>query len=463
MNDHTSLEAQPTVSAKPKGLSQAERYEEKIRKAEERRLRDERRAKERQQKAADKLADQEKKRLEKEAKALEESEARILSFNVPGRPINLDALDVEFQAMLRFYKEGPPPKKNGRDEKKDKKKQKSRATPVPSDFARVAVGSGTHLLKMLTPRAHKDQAILRFRSPSNNETGEYIPSVNSSDIPLAKIVCRPLEIVGHRTRSLMSHILNPDDISNKVFEGFISVFGHDSFEALKNALLSDLAPISSLPNDDFPIIFVPNPHGGDLQITPLSPAANCMGLPRQLSRFFQKETKSTPKPRRGQWAERAISAKPQNISGAISGRRRCIAASMPTMMSANHADLMNFVSGGAFPTWRDSRVAETALKYADSLERDKKFNNQNTRRALDSMADFLVESALDFIEDTLERADEFKKQFDISNDVTLKAPAPSSVLLRLFWDNKQKMTARTALSGNHFVHRQRLIVKRRVK
>jgi hypothetical protein len=137
----------------------------------------------------------------------------------------------------------------------------------------VGRASGNHLLKLITSRAPTAQSVVRIVDKEVNRHPRLYPLLDARMARFAKLVFRPLEVSGHPARSLADHILNSDDeLSPRVMKGFADVFGDEALCRLREALKDPLLPITSLPAAEFPIIFLPRPGGGDLQVTPLAPA-----------------------------------------------------------------------------------------------------------------------------------------------------------------------------------------------
>ncbi len=178
----------------------------------------------------------------------------LLSHRSLGRILKTDDIAAEFMLIRRTWEATGKP------------------IPTAADFAFVARGSGTHLLKLVSPRAPAGQSVLRIVRVGANRHPVLVPSIDAKKAPVAKIVFRPLEVVGHPPRPLADHILNPDDLSPTVLEGFAGAFGQDALAELRKALAAPLCSVSSLPVAEFPIVFLPRPGGGDLQATPLAPA-----------------------------------------------------------------------------------------------------------------------------------------------------------------------------------------------
>ena len=200
---------------------------------------------------------------------------------------------------------------------------------------------------------------------------------------------------------------------------------------------------------EFPIVFIPRPGGGDLQITPVSPASAFMGIKRVADAYFLPVTANTPRPARGRWVKQAVSSKPQNISGAIGGPRLRFLATMPFVMQQAEAELHRYVQGGAFPLWRDEDVGDWVLRYGEMLAAHDLFNNSDTRAALDRTADRLIRDASGFIDETMADAGV------IAPDKMLTPADVAQVLIRRRWIKDGRDRAIQALSSPHFEDRLR--------
>lgn len=355
----------------------------------------------------------------------------VLSFKPPGRPMRLDEVADEFQLMQSFLK--------------------SHLTVEAA--ARVCQKSGSHLLKLISPRADGDHACLYIEPPAANRRPKILPSTNAPDIPFCKVIFRPLELLGHPTRTVVDDIMNPDDASEAVLEAFASVFGDDVLDAMRDSLLAQPKQVTKLAAGEFPIIFVPRPGGGDLQITPVSPATAFMGMKKAISPFFEKQQKDGPRIARGKFRKQSVSAKPQNISGAIGGPRTRLEAVMPPILEQEDAEIHRYLNGGAFPRWKNPDVGVWILRYADMLEADTVYNDRNTRAALDRTADRLIREALDFIKEMQDTARDAAIVAGIDPETLGSSPPPASALLRRFWPNDTFARARNALTSAHFEHR----------
>lgn len=147
-------------------------------------------------------------------------------------------------------------------------KKPRKTPPLPDKFHEVGLGSGSHLLKLNTPRAGVGQSVLRIGN-------DLLPSVNAPLIPVAKVAHRPIDYNG-TVKSLAQRILEQQSSSDTVLRAFESVFGAPCLDALRSGLTATLT-VTSLATE-LPVVFVPHPQGGDLQITPVSPAASYMGM-----------------------------------------------------------------------------------------------------------------------------------------------------------------------------------------
>ena len=355
----------------------------------------------------------------------------VLSFKETGRQIEPKDVSGEFELMKDYLKK-----------------------PFTVEVAtRVCEKSGTHLLKMVSPRVDTNQAVLYFDTPGSNERPRVLPSVNAPDIPFCKIIYRPLEIAGRPGRSVIDHIMNPDDASESILGAFASVFGQDVLDAVKAALLEKANGVTSLASGEFPIVFVPRTGGGDLQITPVSPATAFMGVKDAINALHERKKSDGMRLPRDSFENQSISSKPQNISGAIGGPRRRVMAKMPDIMKQSDAEIYRYVRGGSFPRWREHDVADWVIRYADMLERDKTYNNRDTRAALDNMADRLIGGALDFIDEILAEVRFVAEADDIEAPERKNLPEPAKILLRRWWSESDFNKARKALTDPHFKHR----------
>lgn len=356
----------------------------------------------------------------------------ILSFKEVGHPIPLETVADEFEVIRACLK-----------------------NPLTPEIAtRVCQKSGTHLVKLVSARTDGDHACLNIKRRDANQQPPILPSVNAPDIPFAKVLYRPLEIIGRPSRSVIDDIRNPDDQSDIVLRAFALVFGVDVLQAAENALLQPTRPVSKLAAGEFPIIFVPRPDSRDLQITPVAPSTAFMGVKSVINALYDRKTAGgLPRPPRGAFENQSISSKPQNISGAIGGPRRRIIARMPAVLDQGDADLHRYIQGGSFPRWREDAVRDWVLRYADLLDADKIFNNSKTRAALDRTADRLIRAASDFIEETVAEARAIAGESGVNLQSLPRPIDPVGALMRRWWTDGTQDKARKALTSAHFEHR----------
>lgn len=365
----------------------------------------------------------------------------VLSFHSVGRyfdPEDLPgALEAEFRLMLSML--GKAPKR--------------------ADFERIGMGSGSHLLKLTTARADVRQSVLRTKGGEHAATAVYAPSVNAPDIPLAKVVFRPLDIEGRPSKSVVDHLRNPDDISEVVLGAFAAVFGEDCLDGLSEALLGEGQVITSLPaTGEFPVIFLPRPGGGDIQATPVSPVETFMGFKRMADAWFLEREKDMPPPPRGRWVKQEISSKPQNISAAIGGPRMRFLAEMPPVMRGYEAAVRRYALGGQFPRWRDTHVEAAVLQYDQRLSME--YTNKAIREGTDFYADRLIAGALEFIHSVLVDAREVVAQGENPTLALPVPPKPSAVILARKWRPEDKLKALRAVTSPHFRDRERIALER---
>jgi len=354
-----------------------------------------------------------------------------------GRILEKDGIAAEFALIRRaFEAEGKEP-------------------PDAARLRRVGQACGTHLLKLITPRAEVGQHLLKIQPAGKNHQSALAPSIDAKMAPVAKLIFRPLEVVGQAPRSLVDHILNPDELSVLVEKGFADAFGEDSLEALREALTAPMPDITSLPAAEFPIVFVPRPGGGDLQVTPIAPAEAYVRFRDVTDPYFSKQEDGEPAPPRGQWNRQHVTSKPQNISSAVGQQRRRFFASMPRVLDRAAADLHRYANGGRFPSWSDERVPGAVAEYASLLDRSADYSNADIRAGLDRRADQLIAAARDFIDETLA---------DLERDYPAikrsEKPTILTVLLNRFWPKDGRDRARRVLTSNHFKDRLEAVRER---
>ena len=351
----------------------------------------------------------------------------LLSHRPLGRILEVDSVRDEFALIKRAFE------------------AEGKGVPSAEDFQRVGRGCGTHLLKLNSSRAKIGQHVLRFVDAAANRHPELFPSVDAKKSQHCQLAFRPLEVAGHPTRSLVDHILNPDELSSIVTKAFSDVFGIDVYTALREVMTSPLPDITSLPVGEFPIIFLPRPGGGDLQATPLAPAQAYVRFGDVTEPYFRKAEDGAPRQPRGRWHKQFVADKPQNISSAAGKQRTRFFATMPPVLEQQEAEFYRFAQGGSFPLWRDEHVVEAVEGYTNLLDRSVAFSNQNIRDGLDQRATRLIDAARKFIEETLAEAKEASPGIGFSDP-----PKVTTVILRRRWPKDSYDRARRVLTGDHF-------------
>jgi hypothetical protein len=349
----------------------------------------------------------------------------VLPVRPNGRTIAVDNIAAEFRTIrqVAFV-----------DDKK--------VVPGAKQFASVGAASGTHLLKAVTPRAKVGQCVVRHVPRDENRHPAMFSSLDAGAARVAKVVFRPLEIEGHATRSLADHILNAEEISSHVAEGFVSAFGEDSLEALRKALTAPPPAITTLPVAEFPIIFLPRPGGGDLQVTPLAPAEAYARFGEVMAPYFLKNEEGKLAPR-GTWHWQYVSDKPQNISGSFGKTRTRFLATMPRVLQRWDAELHRYANGGMFPYFRDGTIIEAVDRYAKLI--DTEHGNRDIRAGRNRRADALIQAGRDFIDEVVADAQELHPEAMLA-----KPPSIAMVLLNRRWPNDSYDRARRVLTGQHF-------------
>ena len=329
--------------------------------------------------------------------------------------------------------------------KRDAIVEQGKPAPSAKTYTALAQGAGTHLLKLITARAEISQSVLRAALPGSNETPPFQASVDVKLFAPAGILLDQLNVRGYPPRRLLDHLTTPDDLSPKVCAAFEEVFGSDALDALREALRSEARPITKLPAAEFPIVFVPHPGGGDLQITPLAPADAHANFRRVTDPFFEEAQEGRPVPRRGRWHKQTLSGKSQNIGYAIPSVRRRFRATMPNVMGREDAVLYAWLKGGPFPRWTDPEVSESVLRYADLLERTRTYSNSDIRAGLDAWADALIRGARAFRTEMLAEA-----ALHVDDVELRKTPSEADIILRRRWKGDEESRARGALASEHF-------------
>ena len=357
---------------------------------------------------------------------------KLLSFRPVGRVIDESGIAAEFALM-----------------------RKACGKKVTSSIMeRICKQSGTHLLKFVNPRVDSHQATLRVNCSNNKFHNPILPSGNAADIPVAKLIFRPLEIFGYPPRSVADHIIDPNELSKKVCVAFEAVFGRDVLQAIEKSLREPAPVIQKLEAKEFPIIFIPSPEGGDLQVTPLAPAASYLGMQEVAAPYRKKREATEPTLPRGKWNRQKISDKAQNISGAISKLRLRFRATMPSVMLKHEAAIWQFVHGGQFPRWYDRNIMQIVLDYAQALERAQVFSNSEIRAGLNARADRLISDSIAFATEVMEEAHFLATGQGISPESLMAPRSARTLLLSLFRQGTDDFDrARWAMNAPHFGQR----------
>lgn len=205
---------------------------------------------------------------------------------------------------------------------------------------------------------------------------------NAAIIPLAKALFRKVTIEGHNgdavTTSLMDAISADGLHKGLLLSAAAEAYGGECLQALVQGLAAP-SEITSLHHENMPVIFLPNPQGGDIQITPVSPASSYMvmkGLaddldPRWTSKRKKVGEAAGEPQRRGRFAGQTLSGSPQNISGMIGGPRMRFMADFPAPISAHAAAIRRMVMGGEPPALRDIAIVEimrTFVRFAGLVD-----------------------------------------------------------------------------------------------
>jgi hypothetical protein len=383
---------------------------------------------------------------------------KLIGHKPLGRILKKESIAVEFALIRRAFEADG----NNKAAKKRKTDESEKADFVPGakNFNEASSRIGTHLLKLISTRVEDGQHVLRFNTFGANRAAYMAPSINTNQglsYGAGKLIFRPLEVEGHATRSLVDHILNPDELSPTVTKAFADVFGNDALAALREGLRLTLPAVTTLPAAEFPIIFLPRPGGGDLQVTPIAPVEAYVRFNEVREPYFREQEGGAPPIPKARWHRQLVTTKQQNISSAVGQRRTRFLATMPRLLDRYSAELHRYVHGGRFPRWRDERVVEAVAGYAALLDRSsgrtsdgydpsKAYSNADMRRGLDERAGRLIEAARAFVDETLgdlEREYPDKKK--------LENPDLVSVILNRHWPKQDEFDrAQRVLSSDHF-------------
>lgn len=317
----------------------------------------------------------------------EKPAARSLSYTDPGTPFTIEQVPQIYCVLRDVLNIDDDPKK----------------------FQDVALNSGTHILKLLNKQA--DDHVLKLSAPGQNRRPKFLPSMNAANGKYSKILFQPIAVIGvPGSRSLVEHILEPDGISSGIEDSFVSAFSRESLDAIRSLIREERRSVERLYAQNFPIVYVPAPGGGDLQLTPIAPL--------EVYGAFSRETL----PEKGEkvpvrLTEQALSSKMQNISVAIGGPRRRFLVTVPSAMRHDEAALLRLVKGGPgpAPSSRElsDRLDHLAKLHHAKLEHAKSGShyNRDMEKGLERLAAWLIEEALEWREDVAAAAREMAPDF----------------------------------------------------
>lgn len=336
---------------------------------------------------------------------------------------------------------------------------------IPDDaaFEKVGEKSGTHVMRLRSPRAGGPMI---FQDRRSNRALRHGFGGDGALSPVAKVAYRPIAIEGEsRAAGLVDHLVDPDDTSASVIDAFVDVFGQAALDALRRGLAENRDRPLDLFHENFPVVFAPGLDGGDIQITPISSIEAHLGLREVRQPFFEKKTAANPEPRRGSFCRLAISGKMQNIAASLpqAPRSRFLARFPADLMGRFEAEVFRFAKGGAFPRMTDQDDGALLADYGSAVARhivgtegQKPYRNANIDRGLDARADWLIDRVVDFQEEVeaelsgagLLAEDELEARM-------ATAPSPDRMLRQLlpFLPKSEQAAARTALDGAHFADR----------
>ncbi|TGN68553.1 hypothetical protein E4L95_00960 [Paracoccus liaowanqingii] len=313
----------------------------------------------------------------------------------------------------------------------------------PATFLAVAQGSGTHILKLLNSSVAGENNVLRLAPAGVNRRQRYLPSVNAAITPYAKIIHRPIAIIGREgNKSLVDHIVEPDEVSPVIFESFSRAFSPESLELIRTEILEPRTEVTALYGANFPIVYGPSPEGGDIQITPISSL-------HSLNVFRRAVLPSPGSGERVSLANQELSAKPQNISSAISGRRYRFMARFPRPLNENDASVRRMVMGSHVPSMTMDQTLQDLLIHYGKLHRkidsEEDFSNRSMRAGLARLGAYLVEMLHTHIEDLRESA------LALDPNFKMREFDPVNLLLGGSWKDKdERIRVRSALSAPGF-------------
>lgn len=353
-------------------------------------------------------------------------DGRVLSFRDPGAPFAADQIGN----IYADFKEAAS--------SKDKP-----FTDDTGKFAQVAQNSGTHILKLLNKQS--EDHVLRLAAPGVNRRPKFFPSMNAALGKYAKIIFQPVAILGvPGYKSLVDHILEPDDISAAIEASFVEAFSKESLLALKEGLLEDRSGVGRLHAQNFPVVYAPSPDGGDLQLTPIAPL--------QVYADFKGEVIPEVGSKESiRLSRQEVTSKTQNISIFIGGPRVRFSGSVPPALANGDAGVIRMVKGGPIPAPSSEDLTDrldhlVKLHYAKTdYAAGKGYFNADMEKGLRRLAGWLIDEAIAWVSDIEEAAQEIEAEF-----VMPKADYGLLLLRGYRGDHASREKVRVALRDSSF-------------
>lgn len=282
----------------------------------------------------------------------------------------------------------------------------------PEKFGACSRQSGTHILKALNKNA-QDHVLSFPAAGGSNRPSRSFPSMNAALAVYAKIIFQPVAVLDHAggARTLFDHIQSPDELSAKFLASFEAAFSPESLEAVREGALAAKTGVAALYHENFPIIYVPDGQGGDLQLTPVSAM--------EVFTRFRAESATPEGQKFVRTTRQEVSSQMQNISTAIQGERLRFLAAFPPPMAGFAADIYRYAQGGRVPVMPDLTISELLEKLSEHHEaRDRKaddqegaYYNSNMQKGAERLARWILREAMDWIEEVNEEASRVKEDF----------------------------------------------------
>jgi hypothetical protein len=289
---------------------------------------------------------------------------------------------------------------------------------------------GTHAPKLASSR-NKTSALL-LKTGTNNRPGMLAGSGNGAKARYMKILLRPIAILGEDgSASLFDRISSGDE---SLLSSFENVFGAASLMSLKKGMTDRLLqPVVKLTGENYPVFFIPDADGTDLQASPggsIEAHSNMKTLKISMAQQAKKDRQEKMAATYGEWSVLTFADKAQNvIVGAPIDRTR-FRSLFPQKLNQIEADIWKWKKTGKFPRMSDVEASASLVDFALDQQR---FQERETyrggdikERLVNNRAKFCILRAKYFIADI--------QQMMISNDVDQKdIPEPDlkSILSQL--------------------------------